>query len=140
MKFEGEYNKHFEPVSKSTIDRNLTKLKLTRKKKTLFDPRKHSPDNQKKRQDYDKNIDTEDPKALIFIDETGCVRNLTRSHARSPQGQRAHCENSLNRGTRISTIGALKTDGILTAFCYEGTLTAFLFACQRISGAGINPF
>ncbi len=29
---------------------------------------------------------------------------MIRSHARSPKGQRAHCENSLTRGTRVSTI------------------------------------
>jgi len=40
-------------------------------------------------------------------------RNMTRSHARSPVGQRAHCENSLTRGTRISTIGALGYEGLL---------------------------
>lgn len=32
------------------------------------------------------------------------------------------------KGTRISTIGALGTKGLLTAFCYQGTLTGFLFA------------
>ena len=53
---------------------------------------------------------------------------MTRSHARSPKNQRAHCGNSLTKGVRISTIGALGIDGLLTAFCYEGTLTAFLFA------------
>ncbi len=53
---------------------------------------------------------------------------MTRRHARSPKGQRAISENSLTRGTRISTIGALGTSGILTAFCYKGTMTAFLFA------------
>ncbi len=41
---------------------------------------------------------------------------MTRRHARSPKGQRAMSENSLTRGTRISTIGALGTSGILTAF------------------------
>ena len=29
-----QYNEHFEPVSRSTIARTLTRLKLTRKKKT----------------------------------------------------------------------------------------------------------
>ena len=53
---------------------------------------------------------------------------MTRSHARSPKGQRAYCENSLTRGTRVSTIGALGTEGLLTAFCYKGTMTGFLFA------------
>ena len=31
-----EYNKHFEPVSRSTIDRNLIKLKVTRKNKEFI--------------------------------------------------------------------------------------------------------
>ncbi|EDN65624.1 transposase, ISSpo6 orf A [Beggiatoa sp. PS] len=36
------YNKYFEPVSRSTIDRTLTKLKLTRKKKSSFKSRKNT--------------------------------------------------------------------------------------------------
>lgn len=123
-----EYNEYFKPVSRSTIDRTLIRLKLTRKKKTLFEPRKNTPENQKKKQDYQTNIGPFDASDLIFIDETGSVRNITRSHARSPRNQRAYCGNSLTRGTRISTIGALGYEGLLTAFCYEGTLTAILFA------------
>lgn len=121
-------NEQFEPVSRSTIDRNLAKLKLTRKKKTLFDPRKNSPENKKKRQNYEQNISPFNLEDLIFIDETGCVRNITRPYARSRKGQRAHCGNSLTRGARVSTIGALDMEGLLTAFCYEGTMNAFLFA------------
>jgi putative transposase len=34
-----KYNERFEPVSRSTIARTLTKLTFTRKKKTRFDPR-----------------------------------------------------------------------------------------------------
>ncbi len=34
----------------------------------------------------------------------------------------------MNRGTRVSTIGALGTEGLFTAFCYKGTMTGFLFA------------
>ena len=40
---------------------------------------------------------------------------MTRRHARSLSVQRAMSENSLTRGTRISTIGALGTEGLLTA-------------------------
>jgi putative transposase len=43
-----KYNEYFEPVSRSTIDRTLTKLKLTRKKKSLFAPRKNTPKNNQK--------------------------------------------------------------------------------------------
>ena len=123
-----EYNEHFEAVSRSTIDRNLTKLKLTRKKKTLFDPKKNTPENQQKLQDYQNTIALHSPSDLIYIDETGSVKNLTRSHARSPVNQRVHCPNPVARGTRISTVGALSIDGLKTAFCYKGTLNAYLFA------------
>ena len=84
-----EYNEYFEPVSRSTIDRTLTKLKLTRKKKSLFDPRKNTPQNKQKQKDYQTNIAPFEAKDLIFIDETGSVRNMTRRYARSPKNQRA---------------------------------------------------
>jgi transposase len=122
-----EYQKDFKPVSTSTIDRTLNKLKLTRKKKSLFEPRKNTPENLKKQHNYQINIASFDAEDFIFLDETGSVRNLTRSHARSPQGQRIKSPNSLIRGSRISTIGALGTEGILTALCYEGTLNSNLF-------------
>ena len=46
-----EYNEYFEPVGRSTIDRTLIRLKLTRKKKSLFDGRKNTPENKQKQQD-----------------------------------------------------------------------------------------
>lgn len=122
-----EYSNKFQSVGSSTIERTLKKLKITRKKKSLFDPRKNTPTNQEKRRIYERNIVIFDPKDLLFIDETGISRNITSSYARSTLGQRAKCENSLTRGTRISTIGALGIDGLSATFCYEGTLNAPLF-------------
>ena len=115
-------------VSRSTIDRTLARLKFFLQKKTLFDPRKNTPENQEKRQNYEINIAPFLAEDLIFIDETSRYRNMTRPYARSPKTQRAYCENSITKGTRISTIGALGNQGLLTAFCYEGTLTANLFS------------
>ena len=76
-------NEQFKRVSKSTIDRNLTKLKLFLQKKTLFDPRKNSPKNLQSRQNYEQNRSKFSLEDLIYIDETGCVRNLTSPYARS---------------------------------------------------------
>jgi len=122
------YNEnHPEPVSRSTIDRILRKCKITRKKKSFFDPRKNSPENVKKQEEYKKNIAPFDAGEMIFIDETGSVRNMTGNYARSPQGQPAKCAKSLTRGTRISTAGALTVEGVVAAFCYTGTMNAELF-------------
>lgn len=57
----------------------------------------------------------------------GATRNTTRTYARSEKGTRAKCSNSITPGTRISTIGALGFHGLLTEFCYEGTLTGIIF-------------
>jgi transposase len=57
----------------------------------------------------------------------GTTRNLTRTYARSKKGTRALSENSITKGTRISTIGALGIEGLLTELCYQGTLTALVF-------------
>ncbi len=111
-----EYNDFFEPVGRSTIDRTLIRLKLTRKKKSLFEPRKNTPENKQKQQYYQTNLAPFEAKDLIFIDCTYSVRNMTRSHARSPKGQRAMSENSLNQRTRISTIGACANDQFIDRF------------------------
>jgi hypothetical protein len=68
-----EYNEYFEfePVDSDTIDRTLIRLKLTRKKKSLFDRRKNTPENKQKQQDYQTNLTPNEAKDLIFIDETG---------------------------------------------------------------------
>ncbi len=73
------------------------------------------------------NIAPFEPDKLIFIDEMGVVRNITRHYARSEKGERALSENSLTKGIRVSTVGALGFNGLLTEFCYQGTMTAIVF-------------
>jgi transposase len=84
-----EYNKHFEPVTCSTVDRTLNKMKITRKKKTLFDARKNTSENQEKLLDYKMNIVTKKPEKLIYIDFISAVRNITRNYESEEKGQRA---------------------------------------------------
>lgn len=122
-----EYSKHFEPVARSTIDRTLNKMKITRKKKTLFDGRKNTPENQQKLLEYRHNLAHFKPEELIYIDEMGVLKNITRTYARSGKGLRAQCENTITPGTRVSTVGALGVDGLLTGLCYEGTMTSLVF-------------
>lgn len=122
------YNAHFEgQVSASTIGRALDRLKLTRKKKTKSDPRKYTVKNQFKRKLYQWSLRHLDPKQLIYLDETGATINMIRDYARSPSGQRAYATKSLNRGTRVSTIGALCHNGLVAELCFEGTLNTHIF-------------
>jgi transposase len=76
---------------------------------------------------YRNALELKDPEQLIFLDETGAVINMIREQARSPIGQRAYATQSLNRGTRISTIGALSHSGLVAELCFEGTLNTHIF-------------
>jgi Transposase and inactivated derivatives len=53
--------------------------------------------------------------------------NLSLDYGRSPQGERVYGEKSVSKGQRISTIGALSTQCLATALCFEGTLTGAVF-------------
>lgn len=116
-----------EPVSASTIRRALNQLKLTRKKKALSDPRKYQISNQLKTKLYQLAIKTYAPEQLIYLDETGATINMIRDYARSLGYQRAYASKSTNRGTRVSTIGALGYHGLIAELCFEGTLNTHLF-------------
>jgi hypothetical protein len=49
----------------------------------------------KKQEEYKKNIALFDAEELIYLDETGSVRNMASNYARSLQGQPAKCPKSL---------------------------------------------
>jgi transposase len=63
----------------------------------------------------------------VFIDEIGATLNLTRTYGRAPTDERVYGERPLAPGQRISTIGALSSQGLMTALCFEGTLNGAVF-------------
>ena len=74
-------------------------------------------------------------KNLIFIDESGVNLALTRLHARSPRGQRAHGSKPQKRGKNVSIISALGFQGVLTRVSLFGaidSLTFEAFVAQRL--------
>ena len=71
---------------------------------------------------------------LIFIDESGVNLAMTRSHARSPQGQRAYSPVS-KAGSNVSLIGAMSLNQVMTQVALRGavnTLTFEAFIHQRL--------
>jgi transposase len=63
----------------------------------------------------------------VFIDETGATLNLTRTYGRAPTDERVYGEKPIAPGQRISTLGALSSQGLMTALCFEGTLNGAVF-------------
>ena len=64
---------------------------------------------------------------LVFIDECGCHRAMTRSHARSRQGTRAFAGAPRNWGDNVSIIGALGLAGPLASFYLPGAVNGEWF-------------
>ena len=65
---------------------------------------------------------------FVFIDESGASSNMANAYAYSPIGDRAFFPKPVSKGERISVIGAIGYNGLLNAFCFEGTLNSLLFS------------
>ena len=57
----------------------------------------------------------------------GAALDLTPTYGRSVKGMRAYGEKPTSLGTRISTLGAMTMNAMLTAMCFEGTLNGHVF-------------
>lgn len=64
---------------------------------------------------------------LVFVDECGVNRSLTRHFARSPQGQRAYASAPVNWGPNVSVLGAMGHTGMMAAMSIEGPTDGDVF-------------
>jgi len=66
---------------------------------------------------------------LVFLDQSGVNLAMTRSHARSPRGERAVVFEPKRRANNITVIGALGARGMLQADVLEGGMKKADFVC-----------
>ncbi len=97
-------------------------------KKTLKDPQRHSSRWRAQVLDYLIEVTRYRAEDLLFLDETGSAMNLILERGRAPKGQRVTDFNKARASTRISAIGALSTQGIVAALCFEGALHGGVFS------------
>lgn len=64
---------------------------------------------------------------IVFLDEFGCHRGMTRRYARAFLGERARAYAPLNYGDNISVISAMRLDGIPTALSINGAVSGEVF-------------
>lgn len=105
-------------MSQATICRELQKLKLPRKKKSLV----ASERNQRKRRAFRRKVADWDVPRFIFVDEMGSNLSLTRLYGRAEPGVRVVDAVPSKRGENCSTIGALALDGIRAAMSVPGAI------------------
>ena len=82
---------------------------------------------QAERQAYREHLAAVRPEDLVFVEESGVNRGMTRLYGRSAQGQRAYGSAPRNYGPNVSVLGALSLAGPLTTVQVEGGIDAELF-------------
>jgi transposase len=68
-----------------------------------------------------------DPQRLVWIDEMGVHRTMTRAYGRAPRGQRVHEAVPGDKGKTVTVIAAGRLSGIEARMSLEGTMTADVF-------------
>jgi hypothetical protein len=79
----------------------LTKIRAKSKKKTWYSSQAATQRVQKLRVEYWEKIKDIKPENLVFLDETGILLGLTRTHSRSPSGTRVVETKPFYRGALI---------------------------------------
>ena len=66
-------------------------------------------------------------KNLIFLDETGVLLGLSRTHARSQQGTRAYALAPFYRGAKVTVIGAISINKVVALMTMDNSMDSRAF-------------
>ena len=82
---------------------------------------------QKLRVDYWEKVKDIDPVNLVFLDETGVMLGLARTHARSEKGTRVYDLKPFYRGAKVTAIGAISRKKILALMTMDNSMDGKAF-------------
>ena len=68
-----------------------------------------------------------EPDNLVFLDETGVLLGLTRTHARSQQGTRVYSLKPVYRGSKITAIGAISLKKVVALMTIDDSMDGQAF-------------
>ncbi len=95
---------------------------------------------QKLRAEYWEKVRDIAPENLVFLDETGVLLGLARTHARSQQGTRAYDQKPFYRGAKITVIGAISIKKVVALMTMNNSMDskAFDVFIRRIQNSGVR--
>lgn len=82
---------------------------------------------QKLRVDYWEKVKDIDPVNLVFLDETGVMLGLARTHARSEKGTRVYDLKPFYRGAKVTAIGAISIKKIVALMTMDNSMDGKAF-------------
>ena len=100
-------------MSRTALCRPKQKLGLNRKKKHGTVAFAGTERVQKVRVEYWEKIKKIEVENLVFLDETGIMLGLARTHARSQVGTRVGGIKPFYRGSKVTVIGAISLQKVL---------------------------
>jgi hypothetical protein len=81
----------------------------------------------KLRLEYWEKVKDIEQKNLVFLDETGVLLGLTRTHARSQKGTRAYAIKPFYRGKKLTVIGAISLNRVVALMTMDNSMDSQAF-------------
>lgn len=79
------------------------------------------------RLDYWNSVENIEPENLVFLDETGILLGLARTHARSQKGMRAYTLAPFYRGAKVTVIGAISIKKVVALMTMNDSMDGAAF-------------
>ena len=105
----------------------ITEIRIKSKKKTKRSTQFGTERVLNLRLDYWEKVKHIEPENLVFLDETGVLLGLTRTHARSQQGTRAYSLNPFYRGSKFTVIGAISIKKVVALMTMDNSMDGKAF-------------
>ena len=102
-----------------TVWRALRRLRITRKKKTVYADEQQRPDVRRKRQQFRKELAALDPGRLVFVDEVGATTAMARVYGRAPAGERVR-GSVPGRWESLTLISGMRLGEVVAPFAFPG--------------------
>jgi transposase len=111
-------------VTQPTISRGLSKLGMTRKKKTTC----YLEQDEEQKQEFQTALSRiTDQTMLVFLDECGIPQNLYREYGWAPEGDRVLGKRTGKRERKLNLIAGYSNLELKAPFLYEGVMNTELF-------------
>lgn len=129
------------PASRVTVWRMLRRLRLTRKKKSIYAAEQDRPDVAEARQQWPEKMAGVAAEDLVFLDETGAKTTMQRTHGYGPKGQRVVGKAPLQGWQTVTFVGALTAGGLVAAWALEGAMNGewFLTYVEQVLVPALRP-
>jgi transposase len=112
--------------SRMIICRALQKLGLPLKKKSPHAAERDTPEVEKRRREFRKQVDPIEPGRPVFVDETGVTTAMTPSYGRAPRGERVEASAPASWES-VTVIAAMGLDGVRAPLMFPGSVNAATF-------------